>query len=194
MSSGGFGFFAFIPCLLLLGFAVLLSVLFIVMYNRFVQLRQRVKESWAGIDVEFKRRYELIPNLVATVKGYAAHEQTLFEAITAERTKALASTGRAGDQAADEQPLVAHLGQLVGLAEAYPDLKADQQFLKLQEELAETEDRLAAARRFYNGNVRDLNTLRASFPSKIVADMMGIKEADLFEVEESLQRNPPTVP
>lgn len=194
MSSSGFGFFALIPCLLILGVVVFVALFLVVTYNRFVQLRQRVKESWADIDVELKRRYDLIPNLVATAQGYATHEKELFETITTERTQALASTGRAGDQAVDERPLVSHLGQLIGLAEAYPDLKADAQFMKLQEELAETEDRLAAARRFYNGNVRELNTLRGSFPSKIVADLMRIEGADLFEVDETLQRTPPQVP
>lgn len=188
--TGGFSLLMLLPCLVPL---LLVVIWFILIYNRFVRLRQHVKESWADIDVELKRRYDLIPNLVETVKGYAKHERGLFESIASERTRALASTGRPREQAVDEQPLVTDLGRLLGLAEAYPELKADGQFLKLQEQLATTEDRLAAARRFYNANVRDLNTLRESFPTNIVAGTMGVGEADLFEVEESSERTVPTV-
>jgi len=187
---GSVSMLSILPCCFLF---FLIGIIFLGIYNRFVRIKQHVKESWAGIDVELKRRYELIPNLVETVKGYASHEKELFAMIAEERTRALSSTGSPGEQAVDEQPLARHLGQLMALAESYPDLKANQSFLQLQEELVDTEDRLAAARRFYNGNVREYNTLRKSFPSNLVAESMGFKEADLFEVEESLERSSPSV-
>ncbi len=127
-------------------------------YNGLVRIRQHVRESWSGIDVELKRRYELIPNLVATVKGYAEHEKDVFERVVRARQAAVDSTGSPASQAKDENELVGSLRSLFAVVESYPDLKANEQFLNLQEELANTEDRIAAARRFFNGNVRDLNS------------------------------------
>ncbi|MBG80048.1 MAG: hypothetical protein CMJ39_04965 [Phycisphaerae bacterium] len=174
---------------------VLLIILiwFIATYNSFVTLRQHIKESWADVDVELKRRYELIPNLIKTVKAYAAHEKGLFESVTEARSKAMANTGDPARQSVDEQQMVTQLGRLMAVGEAYPDLKADRNFQDLQLELTNTEDRIAAARRFYNGNVRDLNTLRESFPSTIIASIFGIKEAGFFEVDDHAERERPSV-
>tara|TARA_B100000959_G_scaffold219321_1_gene231596 strand:+ start:983 stop:1543 length:561 start_codon:yes stop_codon:yes gene_type:complete len=166
---------------------------FVVVYNRFVSIRQHLKESWADVDVELKRRYELIPNLVRTVKGYASHERDVFDAITKARAAAIANTGDPARQSGDEQRLVGQLGKLFVVAEAYPDLKADRNFLDLQEELSNTEDRIAASRRFYNGNVRELNTLRESFPSSIVASIAKVEAAGFFEVSDHAERVAPKV-
>ena len=182
--------FILAPCGL---FLLIPVVWYIMVYNRFVRLRQHLRDSWAGIDVELKRRYDLIPNLVATVKGYAKHEQEVFKQVTEARTRALASVGAPGEQARDERELVSGLGKLMAVAEAYPDLKADGQFKALQDELVNTEDRLAAARRFYNGNVRTLNTMRESFPTNIVASLASIKAEEFFEVEESVRSTVPKV-
>ncbi len=168
------------PALLLLWIALT--------YNALVRLRQHVGESWAGIDTELKRRYELIPNLVETVKGYAAHERQTLEAVVTARARAAASSGTPGQQARDEQELVASVNRLLAVAEAYPDLKASANFLALQKELANTEDRLQAARRFFNANVRDLNTRVAVFPSSLVAGMFGFRPAEFFEVESAAVR------
>src|SRR5437868_4544368 len=141
---------AIVP-LIVVGVVLLLPLIwFIANFNRFVRLRQLIRESWADIDVEMKRRYELIPNLVNTVKGYAAHERDVLERVTELRNRAAASTGNAATQAADESALMTGLRQLFVVAEQYPQLKADAQFLALQKELANTEDRIAAARRFFN--------------------------------------------
>ncbi len=161
---------------------------FVLTYNAFVRVRQQVSESWAGIDTELKRRYDLIPNLVETVKGYAGHERQTLEAVTAARAKAAASAGSPGAQARDEQALVTSVNKLLAVAESYPDLKASANFLQLQKELANTEDRIQAARRFFNGNVRDLNTRIAVFPSSLVASMFGVKPAEFFEVESTSVR------
>jgi len=162
-------------------------------YNGLVRLRQHVKESWHGIDVQLKRRYDLIPNLVETVKGYAKHEQTLLERVIALRTKAHANQGSVASQEADERPLVSSVRQLLALSERYPDLEADRQFLALQEELADTEDRIAAARRFFNGNVRDYNTRCETFPSSLVASMFGHRPEAFWEVESAVERTRPDV-
>jgi len=167
--------------------AVLLLWL-VLTYNMFVRLRQQLSESWAGIDTELKRRYDLIPNLVETVKGYAGHERRTLEAVTEARARAAASGGSPGAQARDEQELVASLNRLLAVAEAYPDLKASAHFLQLQTELANTEDRIQAARRFFNANVRDLNTRVEVFPSNLVASMFGVKQAEFFEVESTVVR------
>jgi LemA protein len=166
----------------------LILLWFVLTYNTLVRVRQHVSESWAGIDTELKRRYDLIPNLVEAVKGYAAHERQTFEAVTAARAKAAASAGSPGAQARDEQALVTSVNRLLAVAESYPDLKASGNFLQLQKELANTEDRIQAARRFFNGNVRDLNTRIAVFPSSLVASMFGFKPAEFFEVESTAVR------
>ncbi len=161
-------------------------------YNRLVVLKNRAKEAWADIDVQLKRRYNLIPNLVETVKGYAAHEREVFEKITEARTKAIgAQTTKEKEKA--ENMLSNTLKSLFAVAENYPDLKASANFLKLQEELRDTEDKIQAARRFYNANVRDLNTKIESFPANIVAKIFGFKKMDLFEIEELTEKKMPQV-
>jgi LemA protein len=169
--------------------AVILLIVFggIASYNRFVSQRNLVRDAWANIDTELRRRYDLIPNLVETVKGYASHEREVFENVTKARAMATAATGSPAEQAAAEGPLVAALRQLFAVAENYPDLKANQNFLALQSELSNTEDRLQTARRFYNSNVRDYNRRVQSFPSNLVASSFGFKEEQFFEVDEALR-------
>jgi LemA protein len=173
--------------IVLLVLVVLVVVGGIASYNRFVSQRNLVRDAWANIDTELRRRYDLIPNLVETVKGYASHEREVFENVTKARAMATAATGSPAEQAAAEGPLVAALRQLFAVAENYPDLKANQNFLALQAELSNTEDRLQTARRFYNSNVRDYNRRVQSFPSKVIASWFGFKEEQFFEVEESLR-------
>jgi LemA protein len=156
-------------------------------YNRFVSQRNLIKDAWANIDTELRRRYDLIPNLVSTVQGYAAHERTVFENVTKARAMATAATGSPAAQAAAEGPFVAALRQLLAVAENYPQLKANENFLALQSELSNTEDRLQTARRFYNGNVRDYNRRVQSFPSMIVAKFGSFELEEFFEVDESLR-------
>ena len=162
-------------------------------YNRFVRLEQAIKESWADIDVELKRRYELIPNLVETVKGYAKHEREVLEHVTELRNRAAQSGGSAASQARDETALLGGLRALFAVAEGYPQLKSDANFLALQEELAITEDRIAAARRFFNGNVRDLKNLRQSFPTSIVGSVKGVQDPTFFELDDVAERVVPRV-
>jgi LemA protein len=166
---------------------VLIVIGGIASYNRFVTQRNLVRDAWANIDTELRRRYDLIPNLVETVKGYASHEREVFENVTKARAMATAATGSPAEQAAAEGPLVAALRQLFAVAENYPDLKANQNFLALQSELSNTEDRLQTARRFYNSNVRDYNRRVQSFPSKLIAGWFGFKEEQFFEVDEALR-------
>jgi LemA protein len=156
-------------------------------YNRFVRQRQLIDNAWSNVDTELKRRYELIPNLVATVKGYAAHERDTLEAVVEARARAVASTGSAREQAGQENVLVDALKQLLALREAYPDLKANAQFLDLQAQLVTTEDRIQAARRLYNANVRDFNTRVQSFPSAVVARAGGFAKAEFFELEPAIR-------
>jgi LemA protein len=161
-------------------------------YNNFVRLIQRTKEAWADIDVQLKRRYDLIPNLIETVKGYAAHERGVFEEVTAARTKATQVHVDPSDITAEqitamagaESDLGASLGKLLAIAEAYPDLKANQNFAQLQSELADTENKIQAARRFYNGNVRDLKIALQSFPSNLIGGAFGFKDEQFFELGE----------
>ena len=154
-------------------------------YNTLVRLRQHVRESWSAIDTELKRRYDLIPNLVETVRGYASHERETLEAVIEARTTAVASTGSPEQQALDENVLVGALRQLFAVVEAYPELKANQTFLRLQNELTVTEDRIQAARRFYNGNVRDLNTRIEVFPSNLIASTFGFRPETFFEIDDA---------
>ncbi len=172
---------------------VLSLVWFIANYNRFVRLQNHLKESWSDIDVELKRRYELIPNLVATVKGYAKHEQETLEKVIQLRNRAMANHGAAASQAADEGVMLQGLKGVFALAEGYPELKADANFLALQKELSLTEDRIAAARRFFNANVRDLRQLREMFPSSIIASIFKIEEPTFFELESDVERVVPRV-
>ena len=179
---------------IVLGVVALVVILGVVSYNRFVAGRQLIRDSWANIDTELRRRYDLIPNLVETVKGYAAHEREVFEEVTRARAAAVSATGSPAEQAAAEGPFVAALRQLFAVAENYPELKANQNFLALQSELSNTEDRLQTARRFYNANVREFNQRVQSFPSNVVARSFGFKEEQFFEVEETLREaGPPQV-
>ncbi|MCP4291324.1 MAG: LemA family protein [bacterium] len=168
---------------------VLILIWVIVIYNNLVKTRQMVRESWSGIDTELKRRYELIPNLVEVVKGYAAHEKDLFETVTEARNKAAASNGDARSQALSERKLVDGVRQLLAVQESYPELKASQHYLELQAELSNTEDRIQAARRFFNANVRDLNTLVESFPTNALAGAFNFEKEPFFEVEKAVIRD-----
>jgi LemA protein len=161
-------------------------------YNRFVSQRQYMRNSWANVDTELKRRYDLIPNLVATVKGYASHERETLEAVIRARTQAVGSDGDAQAQARDENVLVDALKQLLAVSEAYPDLKASEHFLDLQQELVSTEDRIQAARRFFNNNVRDYNRRVQSIPSLVVARAFGFREEPYFEID-AVTRQPTPV-
>lgn len=165
---------------------ILLAVLIIwmvFMYNGLITRVNRAKEAWADIDVQLKRRYNLIPNLIESVKGYAAHEKSVFEEVTAARGAALGASGTAG-KAKAENMLSGTLKSLFAVAEAYPDLKANQNFMQLQQELGDTEDKIQAARRFYNSNVRDLNIAVQQFPTNLMANMFHISSQELFELEE----------
>lgn len=182
------------PVIVTVGAVVVISVVwFVATYNRFVRLRQHMRESWSDIDVELKRRYELIPNLVETVRGYTAHERETLERVTALRNKALGNEGSAASQAVDESALLIGLKQLFAVVENYPELRADAHFLALQKQLAHTEDRIAAARRFFNGNVRDLNVLLESFPAGVVGNMFSFKSGSYFELQDEAERVVPRV-
>lgn len=165
------------------GILAVIAVWIIAMYNGLVRLKNRTNEAWSDIDVQLKRRYDLIPNLISTVKGYAAHEKEVFEKVTKARTLAM-SAGTAADKGQAENMLSGALKSLFALAEAYPDLKANQNFLELQRELSDTENKIQAARRFYNGNVRDLNTKIEVFPTNLMASSMGFAKRDFFEAGE----------
>jgi LemA protein len=170
------------------GIIVLILIWAIVNYNALVRIRQQVRESWSGIDTELKRRYDLIPNLVETVKGYAAHEREVLQKVTEARARAFASSGSVAEQAADEKQLVDSMRSLLAVAEKYPDLKASENFLELQRELTNTEDRIQAARRFYNANVRDMNTRIEVFPSNLIAGIFNFTPETFFEVESAVVR------
>jgi LemA protein len=174
----------------IIAIVVLLGIGLAVSYNRFVSQRTLIKNAWANIDTELRRRYDLIPNLIETVKGYAAHEREVFEEVARTRSAAAGTTGSPAQQAAAEGPFVAALGKLFAVAENYPELKANQNFLALQAELTNTEDRIQASRRFYNANVQGYNRRIQSFPSVFVARTFGFKEEEFFEIEPALR---PTV-
>jgi LemA protein len=176
-----------------LGVVVVLALGIVVSYNRFVAQRNLVQESWRQVDVELKRRHDLIPNLVETVKGYATHERETLDAVTRARAAAATPGSSPAEQAQQEGVLAKALGRLFAVAEAYPELEASANFLQLQQELTETEDRIAAGRRFYNGNVRALNTRVESFPSNLVAGTFGFRKAEYFEVEDRSVRVAPAV-
>ncbi len=168
--------------LIILAVIVVLAVWLIAIYNGLVKLKNRVDEAWSDIDVQLKRRYDLIPNLVSTVKGYASHEKELFEKVTEARTRAMSAQSTV-DKAQAENMLSQTLKSLFAVAENYPDLKANQNFLELQRDLTDTEDKIQASRRFYNGNVRDFNTKIEIFPNNIFASMMGFSKREFFEAE-----------
>jgi LemA protein len=172
---------------IVLGIVAVLAIAGVVSYNRFVAQKNLIRDAWSNIDTELRRRYDLIPNIVETVKGYAAHEREVFENVTRARANATGATGSPAEQAAAEGPLVAALRQLFAVVENYPDLKANQNFLALQAELTNTEDRLQTSRRFYNANVRDYNQRVQSFPSNLIAGMFNFEEEEFFEVDEALR-------
>jgi len=156
-------------------------------YNSLVKRSQRVKEAWADIDVQLKRRYDLVPNLVSTVKGYMTHEKEVFEKVTEARTRAMAASSK-GEKLEAENQFSQTLKSLFAVAENYPELKANQNFLGLQQELVDTEDKIQAARRFYNGVVRDYNIAIKVLPVSLIAGWFGFKEEPLFDVKESQER------
>lgn len=180
--------------LLVIGALVVIAVLWgIGQYNGFIRLRNLVQESWRQIDVELHRRHDLIPNLVQTVKGYAEHERGVFEAVTQARAAAAGGGSGPAEQAVKENVLTQAIGRLFAVAEAYPQLQASENFRQLQLELTNTEDRIAAGRRFYNANVRNLNTKVETFPPNLIAKMFNIQRAEYFEVEDPAVRQAPTV-
>jgi LemA protein len=174
---------------ILAGVIVVLLLIVVSMYNRLVQLNIRSDEAWSDIDVQLKRRYDLIPNLVETVKGYAKHEKGVFEEVTKARAEALSAKGIKSKSDA-ENKISEALKSIFAVAEAYPDLKASQNFSKLQDELTDTEDKIQAARRFYNANVRDLNIAVDSFPTNVIANMFSYKKRELFGLEEAAAKEP----
>lgn len=178
---------------ILLGFAAFLALWIAVLYNGLVRHVNFCNDAWSDIDTELKRRYDLIPNLVETVRGYARHEEQLMTNVIAARNTAAATHGSPREQAADENALIGQLRQLVAVAESYPDLKANRNFLALQTELTNTEDRIQRARRFYNANVRDLNTRVEVIPSNIIANLFGFKKREYFEIDEAKMREAPKI-
>jgi len=168
---------------------VLLVIWAILAYNRFVALINHAKEAWADIDVQLKRRYDLIPNLVNSVKGYAAHESTAFEKVTQARAAAMGA-GNIAEKGKAENMLTGALKSVFAIAEAYPELKANQNFLALQTELSDTENKIQASRRFYNGNVRDLNIAIEAFPGNLVAERFHFSKMELFTLDEEAAKQP----
>lgn len=171
---------------ILIGLAVLIGLWLVLSYNGFVTLVNRAKEAWSDIEVQMKRRYDLIPNLVDTVKGYAAHESKVMESVTTARSQAM-QAGSVADHAAAENMLTGALKSLFAVAEAYPDLKANQNFLELQRELSDTENKIQAARRFYNQTVMALNTGLEQFPGNIVGGLFNFTKREFFELSETEQ-------
>jgi LemA protein len=172
-----------------LGIIVLVALILVFAYNGMVKARNKVDESWSGIDVQLKRRHDLIPNLVETVKGYAAHEKEVFENVSAARSAAISAQGPAA-QAQAETALTGALGRLFAVAEAYPQLRAAESFTQLQQELANTEDQIAASRRIYNGNVQAYNTKIQVFPNSLLAGPFGFTRREFFEIEDPADREP----
>ncbi len=184
---------------ILIGVVGILVVYVIYAYNRFIKYVQEANEAWADIDVQLKRRYDLIPNLIETVKGYAAHERGVFEEVTEARAKATQvhvdpsniTPEQLQAMAGAESQLTQSLGKLLAVAEAYPDLKANQNFSELQAELVDTENKIQAARRFYNGNVRELNTQLQQFPANIIGKLFSFEEREYFEIEDNSEAREP---
>jgi len=182
-----------IALLVILAIVVIAVLWGVATYNGFVRLRNLVQEAWRQIDVELHRRHDLIPNLVDTVKGYAAHERAVFDEVTAARAAAASPGASPATQAAQENVLTQALGRLFAVAEAYPQLRASDNFMALQAELTNTEDRIAAGRRFYNANVRQLNTKVETFPSNLIAGWFSFTRAEYFEAEDPAARAVPRV-
>jgi len=172
--------------------AIVLGIGFLAVFNRLIRLRNQVREAWSGVDVQLKRRHDLVPTLVECVRGYQVHEKTVLENLADSRTRAVQARGAASASPVETE-LSGHLRALVALAEAYPDLKAGQNFSELSRNLVDIEDHLQYARRFYNGSVRDFNNLVESFPSRIVAGLCGFSKADFFEIESAVERSTPEV-
>jgi len=177
---------------IILGIIGALALWVVAVFNGLVKLKNRAKEAWSDIDVQLKRRYNLIPNLVETVKGYATHERELFEKVAEARSRAMGAK-TVGERAEAENALSSTLKTLFAVSERYPELKASTNFLELQRELRDTEDKIQAARRFYNANVRDLNTKIESLPEKIIASAFGFKKMEFFEIEVPGEREVPKV-
>ncbi len=174
----------------LIGAIALIVIWIAFIYNKLISLRNRTAEAWSDIEVQLKRRYDLIPNLVSSVKGYATHESTAFEKVTQARAAAMGAKTM-GEHAKSEAMLGAAVTGIFGIAEAYPDLKANTNFVELQRELADTENKIQAARRFYNTNVREINTSIQQFPSNIIAGMFGFKNAEFFDLPDGdVAQNP----
>ncbi|MFA6159793.1 MAG: LemA family protein [Parcubacteria group bacterium] len=174
--------------IILLGIVVVVAIAIIAMYNGLITLKNRVDEAWSDISVQLKRRYDLIPNLISTVKGYAAHEKEVFEKVTQARTQAM-NAGTTQEKAEAENMLSGTLKSLFAVSENYPELKANQNFLELQRELTDTEDKIMASRRFYNGNVRDFNTKLQVFPTNMIAGMLKFSAREFFEMDEKEKEN-----
>lgn len=174
--------------LVVLVIVVVLALALVGMYNSLITLKNRVEEAWSDIDVQLKRRYDLIPNLINTVKGYAAHEKEVFEKVTEARTRAM-NAGGAQEKAEAENMLSGTLKSLFAVSENYPELKANQNFLELQRELTDTEDKIMASRRFYNGNVRDFNTKIEVFPTNILAGILNFTKREFFEAAAGEKEN-----
>lgn len=183
LSTGSIFFFGFLAVIVVVGLAL------VFIYNGLIKLRNQVDEAWSDIKVQLKRRYDLIPNLVNTVKGYATHEKEVFEKVTQARSQAM-QAGTMQDQLEKENLLSGALKSLFAVSESYPELKANQNFLQLQADLTDTEDKIQAARRFYNGNVRDFNTKLQVFPTNIIGNILGFKTYEFFEIEASEEKNP----
>jgi LemA protein len=188
LSMEGLVFIAILAAVLILPLVWLIAN-----YNRFARTRQHIRESWSGIEVELKRRYDLIPNVVETVRGYAKHEREVLELVTQLRNKAMANHGTASGQALDEAALQIGMKRLFAVVEGYPQLRADAHFLALQKELANCEDRIAAARRFFNGNVREMNQLCEVFPTNLIASWFGFERSTYFELSSEAERVVPRI-
>ncbi|MFC1686616.1 LemA family protein [Patescibacteria group bacterium] len=176
----------------IIGAVAALVLWVIVIFNGLISLKNRTKEAWSDIDVQLKRRYDLIPNLIATVKGYAKHEDRVFTKVTEARNQAI-NAKNPKEQSKAENMLAGTLKTLFAVAENYPQLRANANFLELQRELSDTEDKIQASRRFYNGNVRDFNIKTEVFPSSLIAKMFSFKQFDLFELESAKEKEAPKV-
>ncbi|MGB2754133.1 MAG: LemA family protein [Phycisphaerae bacterium] len=192
MGAGFLGGAVLMVLLVLVGVVAVVALWFVFTYNGLVRLRNQVKNAWSQIDVQLKRRYDLIPNLIETVKGYAAHEKETLERVVQARQRGIDASDVKQQQEA-ENMITGALRQLFALSEAYPNLKANENFLALQEELASTENKIGFARQYYNDTVKDFNTRQEMFPANLVASMLGFQPTEFFEIEEASQREAPKV-
>ena len=192
MGAGLLGGAFLMVLLVLVGVVAVVALWFVFTYNGLVRLRNQVKNAWSQIDVQLKRRYDLIPNLIETVKGYAAHEKETLERVVQARQRGI-DASNVKDQQEAENMITGALRKLFALSEAYPNLKANENFLALQEELASTENKIGFARQYYNDTVKDFNTRQEMFPANLVASMLGFRPAEFFEIEEASQREVPKV-